>query len=103
MPLVSIGMPIYNGARYVEEALQSILGQTFSDFELIISDNASSDATESICRRYAVEDSRNRYSRNTHDLGATANYSRVIQLARGKYFKDMGRICRHLTLSALQR
>ena len=86
-PLVTIGMPIYNGARYVEQSLQSILAQTFTDFELLISDNASTDATESICRGLAERDARVIYSRNPVNLGATANYNRVIGLARGKYFR----------------
>lgn len=80
-------MPIYNGARYVTESLQSILDQTFTDFELLISDNASTDATESICRGFAERDHRVVYSRNAINLGATANYNRVIELARGKYFR----------------
>jgi glycosyltransferase involved in cell wall biosynthesis len=87
LPVVSIGMPVYNGARYLEQALQSILNQTFRNFELIISDNASTDATESICRRYAEVDDRIRYYRNERNLGAAANYNRVIHLARGRYFR----------------
>ena len=87
LPVVTIGMPVYNGARYIELALQSILGQTFRNFELIISDNASTDATESICRRYAETDQRIRYHRNERNLGAAANYNRVIHLARGRYFR----------------
>jgi glycosyltransferase involved in cell wall biosynthesis len=86
-PAVTIGMPVYNGARYIEEALDSILNQTYRDFELLISDNASTDATEEICRRYAAADSRITYSRNDRNLGATANYNRVIHLARGRYFR----------------
>jgi glycosyltransferase involved in cell wall biosynthesis len=86
-PVVTIGMPVYNGARYLEEALRSILNQTYRDFELLISDNASTDATESICRRYAAEDGRIRYLRNERNLGAAANYNRVIHLASGRYFR----------------
>ena len=86
-PAVTIGMPVYNGARYLEEALRSILSQTYRDFELLISDNASTDATEDICRRYAAQDERIRYSRNAENLGAAANYNRVIHLARGRYFR----------------
>jgi len=87
LPVVSIGLPVYNGARYLEQALQSILNQTFRNFELIISDNASTDATESICRRYADVDNRIRYYRNERNLGAAANYNLVIHLARGRYFR----------------
>ena len=52
-PQVSIGMPVYNGDQYIREALDSLLAQTFTDFELIISDNASTDRTSEICREYA--------------------------------------------------
>lgn len=86
-PAVSIGMPVYNGAKYIESAIDSILAQTYTDFELIISDNASTDATEEICRRYAAADPRIRYSRNPTNLGAAPNYNRVIHLARGRYFR----------------
>lgn len=86
-PMVSIGMPVYNGAKYIEQALDSILAQTYRDFELIISDNASTDATEEICRRYAARDARIRYSRLPVNLGAAPNYNRVIELARGRYFR----------------
>jgi glycosyltransferase involved in cell wall biosynthesis len=86
-PAVTIGMPVYNGAKYIEQALDSILAQTYIDFELIISDNASTDETEEICRRYAAADDRIRYSRNPKNLGAAANYNRVIHLARGRYFR----------------
>ena len=87
LPRVTIGMPVYNGAKYIEQALDSILAQTYTDFELLISDNASTDATEEICRRYAAADARIHYSRNPKNLGAAANYNRVIHLARGRYFR----------------
>lgn len=86
-PLVTIGMPVYNGQAYLEEALNSILAQTFTDFELIISDNASTDRTEDLCRSYAARDARIRYVRNPVNLGAARNYNRLVDLARGKYFK----------------
>ena len=86
-PRVSIGLPVYNGELFLENALDSILSQTYSDFELIISDNASDDKTEEICRSYAARDKRVRYSRNAHNLGAAPNYNRVYHLARGRYFK----------------
>jgi glycosyltransferase involved in cell wall biosynthesis len=87
LPRVSIGLPVYNGERHVKDAIQSILGQTFTDFELIISDNASTDSTERICREFAEQDQRIRYSRNPYNLGAAANYNRVFALSTGKYFK----------------
>jgi glycosyltransferase involved in cell wall biosynthesis len=87
MPLVSIGLPVYNGDSYLVQAIESLLGQTFTDFELIISDNASTDDTEQICRRYAARDPRIRYSRNERNIGAGANYNRVFALSTGRYFK----------------
>jgi glycosyltransferase involved in cell wall biosynthesis len=86
-PRVNIGMPVFNGEKYLEEALDSILSQTFQDFELIISDNASTDSTEQICRKYAAKDSRVRYYRNKQNLGGPKNYNRVFELSSGEYFK----------------
>ena len=85
--LVSIGMPVYNGANFIREALDSILSQTFENFELIISDNASTDETEKICREYMAKDSRVRYYRSHQNLGAAWNFNRVFELSSGKYFK----------------
>ncbi len=87
VPRVSIGMPVYNGERWLEETLQSLRGQTLADFELIISDNASTDATRAICERHGAEDRRIRYYRNAHNIGANRNYNAVAALARAKYFK----------------
>jgi glycosyltransferase involved in cell wall biosynthesis len=86
-PRVSVGMPVYNGARFVAASIESILLQTFRDFELIISDNASTDATEAICREYAKRDGRIRYYRSEQNRGAAWNNNRVVELARGEYFK----------------
>jgi glycosyltransferase involved in cell wall biosynthesis len=86
-PRVSIGLPVYNGERYLAEALHSILSQTYADFELIISDNASTDGTEEICREYASRDGRIRYYRSDINKGAAWNYNRVFELSRGEYFK----------------
>jgi len=87
MPRVSIGLPVYNGEQYLAEEIDSLLAQTFSDFELIISDNASTDRTEEICRRYAEKDSRITYFRSTVNRGAAINFNRVFELAHGEYFK----------------
>ncbi|HNS39232.1 MAG TPA: glycosyltransferase family 2 protein [Promineifilum sp.] len=87
LPRVTIGLPIYNGQNYMVETLESILSQTFADFELIISDNASTDETQAICREYAARDSRIRYFRNEINIGASENYNRTFQLGRGVYFK----------------
>src|SRR5687767_6393032 len=86
-PLLSIGLPVYNGQRYLHAALDSLLGQDFDDFELIIADNASTDETEAICREFAARDRRIRYHRNTANVGAVPNHNLVFELARGKYFK----------------
>lgn len=85
-PLVSIGLPIFNGEKFVREAIDSILAQTFTDFELIIADNASSDRTEIICREYAAQDSRIRYHRNATNIGGCNNHNLTFELSRGKYF-----------------
>lgn len=87
LPIVSIGLPVYNGEAYLEEAIDSVLGQTFSDFVLIISDNASDDRTYEICQSYAKADSRVRYLRNTENIGAARNYDRVWHESSTKYFK----------------
>jgi glycosyltransferase involved in cell wall biosynthesis len=80
-------MPVYNGEKYVAESIRAILAQTFSDFELIISDNASDDRTEQICREFARQDSRIRYFRNAENIGAAGNYNRLFDLARGQFFR----------------
>jgi glycosyltransferase involved in cell wall biosynthesis len=85
-PRVSIGMPVYNGEPYMREALDALLAQTFTDFELIISDNASTDRTEEICREYAAKDRRIRYVRQKTNRGATANFQYVLDEAVGEYF-----------------
>jgi glycosyltransferase involved in cell wall biosynthesis len=85
-PTVSVGMPVYNGARYIREALDSLLAQSFRDFELIISDNASTDGTEVICQDYAARDSRIRYIRQQENCGAAANFEIVLREARREFF-----------------
>ena len=84
--LVSIGLPVYNGARYLRSALDSLVSQDYEDFEVIISDNASDDDTESICREYADRDPRVRYYRAERNMGPVLNAVRVYELARGEYF-----------------
>lgn len=83
-------MPVYNGERYLRRAVDSLLNQTFEDFELIISDNASDDGTEQICRDYAARDRRIQYCRNDRNLGSVANFNGVFYLANGEYFKWAG-------------
>ena len=85
-PKVSIGLPVWNGEEFLPQALDSLLGQTFSDFELIISDNASTDATEAICMAYSARDSRIRYYRNAENVGLQANTQRVLDIATAPLF-----------------
>jgi glycosyltransferase involved in cell wall biosynthesis len=86
-PSVSVGLPVFNGADYLAEAVTSILGQTYQDFELLIQDNASTDQTEAICREFARRDPRVSYLRNPENLGAIPNYNLVFERARGRYLK----------------
>jgi glycosyltransferase involved in cell wall biosynthesis len=86
-PRVSVGLPVYNGEDYLRESLESLLAQDFADFELIISDNGSSDGTEAICREFAARDARIRYLRESENRGGSWNFSRLPPLARGEYFR----------------
>lgn len=86
-PTVSVGMPVYNGERFIEEALDSILAQSFDDFELVISDNASTDRTPEICRAYAARDPRIRYVPMAQNVGVVENFNTVFRLSIGRYFK----------------
>lgn len=85
-PLVSIGLPIYNGADSVRYALESLLAQDYENFELIISDNHSTDSTQEICLDYAARDKRIRYFRNEMNLGPRNNFNKIFELSRGEYF-----------------
>lgn len=85
--LVSIAMPVYNGERFIGDAIASILGQDHGDLELIVTDNASTDATQGICEDFARADRRVRYVRNPRNLGAAPNYNRGFELARGAFVK----------------
>ncbi|TWU20874.1 glycosyltransferase family 2 protein [Bythopirellula polymerisocia] len=86
-PRVSIGLPVYNGETYLGESIESLLGQTYGDFELIISDNGSTDGTQEICSHYAKLDSRIAYHRVKQNLGCAWNYNRVFELSQAEYFK----------------
>lgn len=86
LPLVSIGMPVYNGAEFIQKALDSLLAQDYPNFEIIVSDNASIDKTQEICINYASKDERIKYYRNTQNLGAIPNFAKVLEAAQGKYF-----------------
>ena len=87
-PRLSIGLPVYNGAKFLDQALDALLGQTFEDFELIVSDNASTDETASICRSYKERDPRIRYFRQPRNIGLAPNHNFVIGQARGELFKS---------------
>jgi glycosyltransferase involved in cell wall biosynthesis len=86
-PRVSIGLPVYNGEKYLPNTLARLMEQDFDDFELIVSDNASIDATREICRSFAEKDRRVRYFRNDANIGLAANHNRAFALSRGEFFK----------------
>ncbi|MGA2514330.1 MAG: glycosyltransferase [Candidatus Limnocylindrales bacterium] len=85
-PLVTIGMPTYNGERFLAESLDSLLAQDYPNFELVISDNCSTDETERIARAYAGRSDRVRYVRHETHVGVSASFNRVLGLAGGTYF-----------------
>lgn len=87
MPVCSVGLPVYNAERFVRNAIESVLAQTFEDFELVICDNASTDATERICREYAARDRRVNYFRNEVNLGGSGNFCRVFERSAARYFR----------------
>jgi glycosyltransferase involved in cell wall biosynthesis len=85
-PLVSIGLPVFNGENSLPATLESLLSQTFTDFELIISDNCSTDNTNEICHMYLKNDPRMRYTRQHENLGPAANFEWVLRHSSGRYF-----------------
>ena len=87
VPRLSVGLPVYNGSTYVAESIEALLGQTFEDFELIISDNASTDDTGEICRSYEKLDSRIRYYRQPRNVGLAPNHNFCVEQARADLFK----------------
>ena len=86
-PRVSIGVPVYNGESFLAQALDALLAQAFSDFELILSDNGSTDGTQDICQAYARRDPRIRYFRSETNLGAARNFNLAFHRSVGDYFK----------------
>jgi glycosyltransferase involved in cell wall biosynthesis len=86
-PRVSIGLPVRNGQRFLSAALESLLAQTFSDFEVIVCDNASTDNTEQVARAFAARDPRVRYHRHAANLGPAGNFNSTFQMSRGEYFR----------------
>jgi glycosyltransferase involved in cell wall biosynthesis len=87
VPRLSIGLPVYNGEHYLAESLDALLGQSYEDFELIVSDNASTDGTAEVCRRYEKLDSRIRYIRQPRNIGCAPNHNVLVRHARGELFK----------------
>lgn len=87
LPRVSVGLPVYNGEKYLPNALTGLLQQDFEDFEIVVSDNASTDMTRDICLDFAKGDARVRYFRNDTNIGLPANFNRVFALSRGEFFK----------------
>jgi glycosyltransferase involved in cell wall biosynthesis len=86
-PRLSIGLPVYNGGKYLGRSIDALLGQSYGDFELIISDNASTDDTSEICRDYQSQDARIRYRRQFRNIGSSPNHNFVVDAARGELFK----------------
>jgi glycosyltransferase involved in cell wall biosynthesis len=86
-PTVSIGIPVYNGGPFFEACLEAVAAQTFTDFEVVISDNASTDGTPDVARSFVDRDPRFRYVRFERNRGAAANWNRVVELATGRYFR----------------
>jgi glycosyltransferase involved in cell wall biosynthesis len=84
---VSIGVPVFNGEKFLEKALRSLVEQNHVDMEILILDNASSDRTSEICRDFAAQDSRVQYSRNARNVGAGPNFNQAFQRSKGHYFK----------------
>jgi glycosyltransferase involved in cell wall biosynthesis len=83
---VSVGIPVYNGEKYLAETLDSLLAQSLQNFEIVISDNASTDRTPEICRSYRAKDARIRYYRNERNIGAALNFNRTIELSCAPLF-----------------
>jgi glycosyltransferase involved in cell wall biosynthesis len=86
-PRLTIGLAVYNGENFLAQSIESLLGQAYKDFELIISDNASTDCTAEICIQYAKQDSRIRYFRQNQNIGSAPNHNFTIHKARGELFK----------------
>jgi len=86
-PRLTVGVPVYNGERYLAATLDSLLNQTVDDFVVLVGDNASTDGTAEIARSYAARDPRVRHIRHPRNLGAAANYSRLCEMAETEFFR----------------
>lgn len=89
-PRVTVGIPVYNGGKTLPRALDSLLAQTFTDFDIVISDNASEDGTHELCLEYEKKDPRIRHFRNDTNIGQIANFNRAFELSTGEYFRWAG-------------
>lgn len=89
-PIVTVGIPVYNGELYIQKAINSVLSQSYTNFKLIVSDNASIDSTEVICKEFARNDSRIRYVRHHINQGADFNFNFVLSETKSKYFVWLG-------------
>lgn len=85
-PLCSIGITVFNAERFLEETLQALLNQDYGNLEFVISDNASTDGSSLICKRYADQDPRIRYFRNSKNMGSVWNWNNALSLSQGEYF-----------------
>ena len=86
IPKLAIGIPVYNGENYLGETLDLLLRQTYGDFEIIVSDNCSTDRTAELCLDYAAKDQRILYTKTERNIGGSPNFNRVFTLARSPYF-----------------
>ncbi len=86
IPLVSVGIPVYNDEKFIKKAIESVLNQTFTNFELIISDNASTDSTSNICEEFVKKDNRIKYIKQDQNINLLPNYNFVLEKAESKYF-----------------
>jgi len=84
--LITIGIPVFNGENFIEKCINSVLNQTFKDFELLISDNASTDKTFEICKKFEASDKRIKYFRQSNNIGALNNFHYLLKESRGDYF-----------------
>src|SRR3989344_6660086 len=89
-PLISIGLPVFNGEKFIEQSLKSLIAQTYINFEIIISDNNSSDNTFKICEKYAKKDNRIKLIRQSKNIGGIQNFNFVLRFSKGKYFTWQG-------------
>ena len=85
-PKISVGIPVYNGEKFVRKSIESVLRQTYGNFELIISDNASTDSTSDICTEFLTKDSRIKFVRQDKNMGSIWNFNFLLQKAVGEYF-----------------